>query len=315
MNQELVSSRFVRMLIIFVIVALAGCSGVKYSLYDKAINHERGKAGLTAKTIDIDGKSIALMETAGREAKPAIVLIHGFAANKENWIRFARQLPDSFHVVAIDLPGHGESFKDLDARYDLDDQVRYLREILTTLSIQKFHLAGNSMGGAISALYAVAYPDQVESLLLFDPSGIHEYDCELNRLLKAGEKNPLIVEREEDFDVLMDFALEEKPFIPWPITSVMAEKAVKNKPINDKIFSDLRGEHQYDFQEELKRITAPTLILWGAKDRIIAVENAQIFNQLIPGSKTVILEGIGHAPMIEAPEKSAKICLDFISSL
>ena len=87
----------------------------------------------------------------------------------------------------------------------------------------------------------------------------------------------------------------------------MAEKAVKNKTINEKIFSDLTGAHQYVFQEELKKITAPTLILWGAEDRLVHVDNAKIFNQLIPHSKKVILDGIGHVPMLEAPEKSSKI--------
>jgi pimeloyl-ACP methyl ester carboxylesterase len=279
------------------------------------IDHERRKIDFLAKTIEIHGRSISLMENTSGDMKPTIVLIHGFGAIKENWIWFARQLPESFHVVAIDLPGHGESFKDFDARYDLDDQVRYLKHILSYLNIQQCHLVGNSMGGAISALYAAAYPEQVQSLLLIDPAGIYDYDCELNRLLKAGKKNPLIVERVEDYYVLMDFVMEKKPFIPWHITNVIAEKAVKNRPINDRIFSDLHGEHQYDFREELKKISAPTLILWGEKDRVIAVENAQIFNRLIPYSKKVILDGIGHMPMIENPKKSAKIYLDFLASI
>lgn len=256
--------RSIRMLVgfIFAIVVLSGCTSIKYCLYDMAVSHENWHAGLYKRTIEIDGRTIALLDSEGAGTKQTIVLIHGFAANKENWIRFAGHLTDTYHVVAIDLPGHGESFKDLSLSYDFDDQARYLKKILNQLNIDQCHMAGNSMGGAISCLYATTWPKEVQSLLLIDPAGIFKYECELTRLLKAGE-NPLIVECEEDFDALIDLALEEKPFIPWPVTSVMAEKAIKNKAINDKIFSDFRGDHQFVFEDELKKITAPTLILWG----------------------------------------------------
>ncbi len=304
----------VRFLIVFTSVIIAGCTGIKHSLYENAMNHERNKAGLFLKTIEVNGKSISLLESERDENKPSIVLVHGFGANKENWVRFAACLTDDYHVVAMDLPGHGDSVKDFNLQYEFSDQVIYVNEILTYLNINKFHMAGNSMGGAISALYAVAYPEQMESLFLIDPAGIYRYDCELTRRLANGE-NPLIVTCDEDFYRLIDFALEEKPYIPWPITSVMAEKAVGNEAINRKIFEDIHSDPGYSFSDEIKKITVPTLIMWGVEDRIIHVNNASIFNELIPNSQTMILEGVGHAPMIEVPEKSAKIYMEFISCL
>lgn len=307
-------SGWIRLLIISAAVFLTGCSSVKYSLYEKAMDHERSKAGLFLKTIDAGGKSISLLESERGENKPTVVLVHGFAANKENWVRFAACLTDTYHVVAMDLPGHGDSVKDFDLAYDFRDQVVYVNEILTSLNISKFHMAGNSMGGAISALYAVAFPEQVTSLFLIDPAGVYTYDCELTRRLADGE-NPLIVTCDDDFYQLMDFALEKKPYIPWPITSVMAEKAIANEKINRKIFADFHGKRSYSFNDEIAKITAPTLILWGDEDRIIHVNNASVFKSLIPDSQTVLLEGVGHAPMIEVPEKSAQIFKDFINSL
>lgn len=314
MSQSLRLLGLTRWLILFFSVFMAGCSGIKYSIYEKAMNHERSKAGLELKTIEAGGKTISLMESERGNDKPTIILVHGFTANKENWIRFAAYLTETYHVVAMDLPGHGDSVKDFNLQYDFSDQVIYVNEIVSYLKIEKFHMAGNSMGGAISALYAVAFPEQVQSLFLIDPAGIHRYDCELTRRLAEGS-NPLIVTCDDDFYELMDFALEEKPFIPWPVTSVMAEKSAANEAINRKIFADFHGIHAYSFDDEIKKITAPTMILWGAEDRIIHVDNASVFNQLIPNSQTIVLEGIGHAPMIEVPEKSAKLYIDFINSL
>ena len=314
MNQLSGSMPWLKFLIILITVLLTGCTGIRYSLYEKAMHHERKKAGLVVKTIEVSGKTISLLESEAGENKPAIVLVHGFAANKENWVRFAAYLTDSFYVVAMDLPGHGDSVKDFNLTYDYKDQVGYVNEVVTHLKIDTFHMAGNSMGGAISALYAVSYPEQVKSLFLIDPAGIHRYDCELTRRLPNGE-NTLIVACNDDFYELMDFALEKKPYIPWPITGVMAEKAVANAAINRKIFADFHGGQDASFDGEIQKITAPTLILWGAEDRVIAVENAAVFNELIPDSQKMILEGVGHAPMIEVPGTSAKIYLDFLGSL
>lgn len=305
--------RSVRLFIIFFItLALSACSSIKYGLYEMALDHERSKAGLSLNQFEVNGKAISILEGKRVEGKPSLVLLHGFGANKDNWVRFSRYLTDSFYVIALDLPGHGDSVKDLHLRYDLDDQVGYIHEILEYLNVRELHLVGNSMGGAIAALYAARYPAHVRSLMLMAPGGIYQYESDLNRLLAEG-KNPLIVTNADEFDALMDFALEKKPFIPWPITSVMAEKAVANKPINDKLFADIRGDHRYQFPEELKRITAPTLILWGRKDRVLNVGNASVFEGLIPHSEIIILEDIGHVPMVEDPEKAAEIYREFIA--
>ena len=93
------------------------------------------------------------------------------------------------------------------------------------------------------------------------------------------------------------------------------EKAVANEAINRKIFKDLHKALPYAFSDAIEKITAPSLILWGAEDRVIHVNNASIFVKQIPNSQTVILAGVGHAPMIEVPEESAKKYIDFIDSL
>ncbi|MFZ5572685.1 MAG: alpha/beta fold hydrolase [Thermodesulfobacteriota bacterium] len=304
-------SRLIGLFAILLVWMLCACTSMKYGLYEMAIDGERAKAGLSLKQTAIGGKSIAFLEGERAPGKSNLVLIHGFGANKDNWVRFAKFLTDFFYVVAVDLPGHGDSVKDPNLPYDLDDQVGYLNELLAQLGIREFHISGNSMGGAIAALYAARYPEQVRSLMLMAPGGIYQYESDLTRQL-AGGKNPLIVTNEDEFDALMDFVLEKKPFLPWPMTSVMAEKAMANRPINEKIFDDIRGEHRYQFQEELKKIAVPTLIIWGRKDRVLNVENAAVFEKLIPRSRKVILEDIGHVPMVEDPGGTAAICRLFM---
>ncbi len=307
--------RLIRWLILFAAVLVTGCSSVKYDIYEMMLNYEQKKAGLSSGTIEVNDKPIAFLESRRDKNMQTVVLIHGFAANKENWVRYARHLTDDYHVLAVDLPGHGESVKQFDLDYGIDDQVGYLHEILAAKDIERFHLSGNSMGGAISSLYAASYPDEVLSLTLINPAGIYDHKSELIKRLEAGEKNPLIVETPDDFERLMEFAMEKQPFIPWPIKSIFAEKAVANRAINEKIFTCIRDtDPDYDFKTECTKIRSPTLIIWGKKDRVIDVGNARVFAELIPGSQMRVFDDIGHAPMIEIPGTTADVFKAFISS-
>ncbi|CAN0582715.1 unnamed protein product, partial [Ectocarpus sp. 12 AP-2014] len=99
---------------------LGGCS--RHSLYDHAISWERASAGLQVATVEVDELTIAYLSNENPVAGDTIVLIHGFGANKDNWTRLARELTDEFNVYAIDLPGHGDSSKELDLGYRFEDQ-------------------------------------------------------------------------------------------------------------------------------------------------------------------------------------------------
>src|SRR6056297_1152753 len=302
-------------IILCTVFITVGCTSMKNGLYEMAIHRECKKADLTSKTVDVNGMTIAFLERKPQKKAPTLVMVHGFAANKENWIRLAKHLVDSFHMIAVDLPGHGQSTKNPALSYGIDDQAGYLENILGRLGVERFHMVGNSMGGAIISLYAARHPEQTESLFLIDPAGIYAYESELFDRLRAGE-NPLIVEEKEDFYELMDFAMEKEPFIPWPVKSVMAKRSVANQAINKKIFSEIRADrkHDDDFRSEIQKIKAPTVILWGREDRVIHWKNASVFDELIPDSGKFVLEGIGHAPMIEAPEKTADILKAFIAA-
>lgn len=291
---------------------LGACS--RQGIYETAISWERSAAGLEADVVTVGALEIAYLRNEEPNDGDTVVLIHGFGANKDNWTRLARELTDEFNVYAIDLPGHGDSSKDLDLGYRFEDQVQHLSRIMAALDIKQTHMMGNSMGGAITALYAATFPDQIRSAVLFDPAGIIEYESELVALVTDGT-NPLIPKEPGDFERLMDFALEKKPFAPWPILDVMEEKAIANRTVNEVIFAAIRDTgFEPDFREAITGIEAPVLVVWGIEDRVIDYRNADVFVEQIPRAQKVLLEEVGHAPMIEVPERSAELFLQFIQS-
>ena len=300
------------LLLLTIALTLAGCS--RQTLFESAMNHERRAAGLELHSLEIQGGKLTISYAANtpQAERDTILLIHGFGANKENWHRMARQLTPEYNVYALDLPGHGASSKPLDLPYGIVDQVGYVREIMDALAVKQVHMAGNSMGGAISAAFARLHPDRVVTITLFNPAGSTRYPAELDEHLARGE-NPLVVEQRGDFKRLMAFALEKRPFIPWPLTSVIEERAMANEEINNVIFSALLDSGESgSLEDEMPHIQAPTLIIWGEQDRVLNYRNAQVFNDLIPDSRKVILPNIGHAPMIETPKESAALMTEFI---
>jgi pimeloyl-ACP methyl ester carboxylesterase len=299
--------------VLLMAIMVSACS--RQGVYETAINLERSGSGLTEDTIQVGDLTIAYLHNTDANNGDTIVMVHGFGANKDNWTRIADQLSSDFNIYAIDLPGHGDSSKPLDIGYTLEEQTTRLATILKTMGIGKAHIMGNSMGGAIAALYAAHYPERTKTATLFDPAGIVEYDSELVDLVKDGD-NPLIPSKPGDFERLMDFALEEKPFVPWPILGVMEEKAIANQEVNKVIFKAIRDSgFKPHFRNTIREIQAPVLVIWGKEDRVINYRNAELFVDAIPDARLVVMDGIGHAPMIEAPEESAEYFRKFIGSV
>jgi abhydrolase domain-containing protein 6 len=298
-------------LLLVTTLLVSACS--KQSIYDSAIGWERSSAGLETAEVSIGELDIAYLRSKEAVEGDTLVLIHGFGANKDNWTRLAKEFKGEFNVYAIDLPGHGDSSKPLDIGYRFEDQVNYLNQILEELGVSQFHMMGNSMGGAITALYAATHPEQIQTAVLFDPAGIFEYESELVDRVMDGD-NPLIPKKEGDFDRLLDFALEKRPFVPWPIFDVMEEKAIANQEVNEVIFAAIRDTgFEPDFRDAITRIEAPVLVVWGKLDRVIDYRNADVFVDAIPNARKVLLDDIGHAPMVETPAESARLFREFLA--
>ena len=265
---------------------------------------ERQRADLSAKQITVGDLSIHYYE-GGPRAAQSIVMLHGFAANKDNWLRFARHLTSDYHVLALDLPGFGASDKPAGS-YDVGTQAERLAGILKALGIGKAHLIGNSMGGHISALYAARYPEQVLSVALFNNAGIDSPEpSELRQIIQRGEANPLVVRSREDFERLLQFVFVEAPPLPDSLKDYFAAQATANSVHYDRVFNHLI-ERYIPLEPELGKIQAPTLLLWGEQDRVLHVSSIEVMQPLLRQPSVVVMANTGHAPMIERPQQSAE---------
>lgn len=280
-------------------------------LYDLAINLERKSADLVKKSLEVDHHTIFYLE--GGVGEP-IVLLHGFTADKDNWTRFAKSLTPMYHVVAIDLPGFGESSKIGTESYSIAAQVKRIDTIISRLKLDKFHLAGNSMGGTIAGKYTVTAPDRVLSLALLNTGGI--YSCEKSEFARLAERgeNPLLIQTPQDYDSMLQFVFVDPPFIPRPIKKYLTTQSILHKTFYEKILEDLI-EEKYSLEPELIKIQVKTLVLWGDTDRLIHVSCTKALEKGLKTSTTVIMKNCGHLPMLERPEETAKHYVEFLKKI
>ena len=147
-----------KLLFLFILLNLMGCSAQK--LYTLAIDYERSNADLKIKLIELDFGVITYLENDVK-SDIALVLLHGFGGDKDNWNKFSAELDKSKHIIALDLPGHGESVSNKDLGYSITHQSEMLNKFLVAKNIKKVHFVGNSMGGAIAIRYTDNYPQKV----------------------------------------------------------------------------------------------------------------------------------------------------------
>lgn len=295
---------------------LAGCTSIKHSLFDMGVGVERSLSDLERKQIQVNGYQWVYLESEEISNKPVVILLHGFAAEKDNWTRMARFL-DDFHVIAPDLPGHGESTYLKDDFYGFDQQSLRLGDFINALGLTQFHLVGNSMGGAIAALYAYRHPNHVTTLSLIDAVGFYgDEPSELQLLVEQNKPNPLIVRTPQDMSRLMSFAMEQVPFLPWPAIDVLADRAMAREQANDQIFEHIYQESESarysgGFKHIFEKLSMPTYVLWGEEDRVLHVSSVDKFLEHTPKVQTDVLPNVGHAPMLEVPEITAELLQAF----
>ncbi len=256
----------------------------------------------------------------GRREGPAIILLHGSNASLHTWEPLVRRLGADYRVVTLDLPGHGLTGGTPDKDYGADGMGAAVDVVAAKLGLDRFVLGGNSMGGWVAWRYALGHPDRVDALLLLDASGMP---------LREGEKRP---------ESNIGFRVLEYPLGRWLATRItprmlveqslrgsVEKQGIVDEPMIDRYWELLRFpgnreatvlrarlDREPAMASRVGEIKAPTLILFGKKDKLINATAAQTFNERIKGSEVVLLDGIGHLPMEEAPDATAAAIADFL---
>lgn len=262
--------------------------------------------GFRRETLRAAGLSWPYYSKGSIQSGVPVLLVHGYAADKDSWLGYARLLAKSFTVVMPDLPGFGQSARSAQMDYSPRDQAKRLAAFCKEAGISRCHVVGSSMGGYISAWLAIDFPELVQSLTLMNAAGVVGEKASVVQNDAEQGINPLLANSLEDLDRLLPLLAHRMPYLPTFVRRHMLAQYGQHEAHLNRVFVQLVEAQQSDeLLVALPRIKAPTLIVWGEYDQIIDVTCADVFDAAISNSSMLILPNVGHIPMVEAPRATA----------
>lgn len=306
-------------ILLFVLILSAGWFGVQRNyaavglwIYQNSQAAEAWLYGFELRRVDIGEMELTLYQHTN-PGKPVLVMLHGFSADKVMWLRFARHLTEQYHILIPDLAGHGDSPYQSGWDYSVPAQSARVQLLLDAMQIHSAHLIGNSMGGFISADFAIRYPERSLSVTLVNPAGVYSPEPSLMQQMLAAGRNPFIIQSREQFDEFYAMTMEQPPLVPDIVLEAVSQSYQLRQARLQKMFNDVhRGD---SLEQQLHALKAPAMLWWGDQDKLLHVSATQVWQAGIGQLEVHVFKGIGHMPMVEIPSDSAQLYQQFLNRI
>jgi len=285
---------------------------------DRPVETLVARWGLPPSTfLDLGGQLVHLRDVGPRGDPQPIVLLHGTSDSLHTWEPWVQGLQAQRRVVTLDLPGFGLTGPRADGDYRGDADARFVLRVLDALQLQRVVLGGNSLGGEVAWRLATLAPERVDRLILVDASGLPGEGQAvplgwriaqapgLGWLLEAMLPRALVVQ-----------ALVEVYADPDKITDALVDRYYEltlREGNRHALIERLRQYHRAADAGRVATIRQPTLILWGAQDRLIPPATAREFQRRIAGSTLRLFDGVGHVPQEEDPARTLAAVKAFLA--
>jgi len=268
---------------------------------------EASAAAVAPRDIDAGGNRLRVLDIGGGDAVP-VLLIHGFGADLNGWMFTQPALAEGRRTLAFDLPGHGGSAKEVGPG-DAETFAAAAAELLAALGIERVHLVGHSMGGAIAAALAGGRPQRVASLTLIAAAGLGpEINADFIGAFVRAQR------RREAQEVLALLVHD-----PALVSRAMVEELLRYKRL-DGVPAALEaiarawfpgGRQKLDLRPLLATLAMPLQILWGRADRVIPLAHAEALAPRVP---VHILDDAGHLPHMEKTGEVNRLISRFLAA-
>ena len=265
---------------------------------------------IVEKAVTLDKGSIKYFKMGSGQP---ILLLHGLFAQKEQWADFACELSSAgFVVYAPDLPGYGQSTGFAIEDYQLSNEADLLHRFVRKLEIPPLHIAGNSMGGAIAAIYSTQYPTEVLSLgFIGAPLGIIGWSPQVRNAIEVGI-NPFIPTTTTQFDLEMSLLFAKPPSIPDGVKQQILREYTINNLHYQKVWNIVNLD--LNVFETIKRFPKPAFIVWGVEDGIFNIAGRPLLDKKFQKPTSYSIPNASHLIMLEKPVEMASLYRSFLES-
>ncbi|MBT2691932.1 alpha/beta hydrolase [Bacillus sp. ISL-55] len=240
-----------------------------------------------------------------------IVLIHGFAGSKHYWDRIIPELAIEYRVVAVDLPGHGDSGMGKDS-YSIEDMASTIKELLDQLGLDKVTMFGHSLGGYITLAFADLYPQHLKAFSL-----VHSTANPDSEEAKEARENNAKKIQEEGAGAFIE-GLSRKLFSPenTEVNAKEIEETVKigrMTKVEGLVSALMAMKDRPERSKVLEETDLPVLLIAGEQDQIIPPEKT--FTVSRDNIEKKVIQNAGHMSMYEQPEELVKVMKDYLAKI
>lgn len=267
---------------------------------------------------EFDGAEVNYVDIGDQGDHRPIVFVHGLSGQWQNWLENIPRFAQERRVVAVDLPGFGIS-KMPHEDISIEFYGRWLERLCQRLDLGSVVFVGNSMGGFVCAETAITHPDRVERMLLLSSAGISTTSVYQPATVMVGKTAGLLL---ASTATQMRFIARRRALRRMALLVVarhagrlkadLAYEGFMKGAGKPAFFDALMACVDYDFRERLPQVGCPTLVVWGEKDMILPVEDADEFVSMIPGARRILFKDTGHVPMAERPPTFNQVLEEFL---
>lgn len=280
-------------------------------------------AGRIESTVRVGRRDIFVTEAG---SGPAVVLLHGGGAGASgvsNYGRNIEALAEKFRVIVPDMPGYGRSTKGIDAEDPFGDLGMFVRGLLDEMGIEKAHLVGNSYGGAAALRCALDRPDKVDKLVLMGPGGIGTTrgapTAGIKELLGYYGGDGPSLDKIETF--IRTYLVYDGASVPQDLIEQRYQASIDPEVVADPPLRRPSGRGmlktliKMDFTRDkrLSKLQAPTLVLWGANDKVNKPSGGQALLKAIPTCDLYVAAQTGHWLQWERADLFNRMTSEFLS--
>ena len=264
--------------------------------------------GAHRRFVEIEGRQVNVVEIG---SGPPLVFVHGLGGSWTNWLENICEFARDHRVIAFDLPGFGASESPRGQPISIAGYARTLHGLFEALAVGRAPLVGNSLGGLVSAEFTLTWAERVERLGLVAAAGLSISRLPIEPALRAlvplervvsfcgtliAERSVPLARRPRLRRLLLWHAFAHPERLPAEITAEVIAGA--GRP---SLLPGVRAMSAYPNRDRLGEIACPTLIVWGASDRLVPLRDADEFERRIPGARKIVYPDTGHVPEIERP--------------
>lgn len=267
---------------------------------------------------EVAGKRVNYVDFGADNGEPPLLFIHGIAGRWTHWLENIPHFAQSRRVIAVDLPGFGDSEMPSDG-ITIPGYGRCIESFCDQLELESVQIAGSSMGGFVGAEMAIQYPQRVERLVLVSAVGASDVLLKIAPLLGTVA---LLERMSARHVVTFRKKLLRRPRLRKIGLSLIANHGDRLSPemayelslgVNKEGFVDaFKAMTKYDIRDRLSKIGCPVLVVWGADDPLVPIGDAYLFENAIPGARLEIIRDASHLSMLERPDQFNRIVEQFL---